>query len=764
VTTRLDLPAVVDALFARQPGLGTLAEIQAQEITRALGIAVPLMVAMTSPDIAPVLAGDRVVVKASGPLHKSDIGGVRVVANTPGEIQAAMAAMRARIPEVAEFLIAEFVDHDVRAEIIAGVRWTDAFGPVVSIGPGGIDVESGPPPAFVAPATADRIETSLRVGAPSLLTARRGGTPPADVDGLASLAATLLAFGEATMPHHLTEFEMNPVVFTARGPIALDARAVAGSGVPPTTRAHPTDGITRQLHPESIAVIGVSEQMNPGRVIVRNLLAAGFPADRLVVIKPGMVEIEGCRCVGDLEALDAPVDLLVVAVPASAVVEVVEQAITTGVARSIVLIPGGVGERPGTEEAADRIRSALAATPHPPVITGPNSMGVRSAPGRYDATFIPRERTTRPFLPPAGGVRRSREGGSWGSRRSEATSVGGQAPPAAEGSPPPPFGVLPPTGGETAVIAQSGAFTLARLDQLPWLRPRYLVSVGNQIDITIGDYLEHFAADPDVDIVAVYLEGFRSGDGHRTIRAADLIRRRGGVVLWYRGGRTPAGMQSAVTHTAAIATDDAVTRAVASAVGILEAGSLDDFDDLLRISTLLHHRPFGDAHLAVMSNAGFECVAAADNLGALHLAELAPPTVRRLETIVGDCGLAAVTGVGNPLDLTPMASDATFAAAVEAMLDDPGVDVAVIGCVPFTPSLSTLPEQIGWRGSLADRLGRLGGHPTPWIAVIDGGAQYDPFADHLEAAGVPVLRAMDRAVRLLGQYAAVRARPRQETP
>jgi acyl-CoA synthetase (NDP forming) len=749
VTATGDLAAVVDALFARHPGQSALGEVAAQEITRALGIAVPLMEVVTPPDVAAKLPGDRVVVKTSGPLHKSDIGGVRVVANTPSEIRAAMAAMQVRSPEVAEFLIAEFVDHDARAEVIAGVRWTDAFGPVVSIGPGGIEVESGPPPAFVAPATADLIEVSLRAGAPSLLAARRDSPPPADLAGLASLATTLLAFGEATMPHHLTEFEMNPVVFTTRGPVALDARAAAGNGVTPTTRPDPADGITRQLHPESIAVIGVSEQMNPGRVIVRNILAAGFPADRVVVIKPGSVEIERCRCVASLDDVEAPVDLLVVAVPASAVVEVTEQAIATGMARSIVLIPGGVGERPRTEKAADRIRSALAASPHSPVITGPNSMGIRSEPGHFDATFIPRERITPPL---------------WGSRRGEAPSVGGQAPLAPGGSPPPPFGVRSPTGGVTAVIAQSGAFTLARLDRLPLLRPRYLVTVGNQIDLTIGDYLEQFAADPDVDIVAVYLEGFQPGDGDRAIRAADRIRRRGGLVLWYRGGRTPEGMQSALTHTAAIATDDAVTRAFASTVGILEAGSLDDFDDLLRIAAALHHQPLNDARLAVMSNAGFECVAAADNLGALHLAELAPPTVRRLETIVGNSGLAAVTGVGNPLDLTPMAGDATFAAAGEAVLDDPGVDVAVIGCVPFTPSLSTLPEQIGWRASLADRLARLGSHPTPWIAVIDGGRQYDPFADHLETAGVPVLRAMDRAVRLLGQYAAVRGRPRQATP
>ncbi|MBI5157285.1 MAG: acetate--CoA ligase family protein [Acidimicrobiia bacterium] len=732
--TTVDLAAVVDALFAHHPGQQTLAEAAAQEITRAIGIAVPRMEVVTPPGVAPALPGDRVVVKASGPLHKSDAGGVRIVTNTPGEIDAAMRAIAASSGTHA-YLIAEFVDHDPRDEIIAGVRWTDAFGPVVSIGPGGVDVESGPPPALVAPATADRIAATLRSAAPSLLTGRRGSPPAADPAALTSLIASLLAFGEATMPQHLTEFEMNPVVFTAKGPIALDARAVAGSGITPSARRARTDAITKQLHPDSIAVIGVSEQMNPGRVIVRNILAAGFPVDRVVVIKPDVAEIEGCRCVAGLDALEAPVDLLVVAVPASAVVEVMDQAIATGAAHSIVLIPGGVGERPGTEHAADRIRSALAASSQPPVITGPNSMGVRSEPGRYDATFIPKERMTSttitpPITPPL-----------WGSRRGEAASVGGHAPP---------IGEHPDRG--VALIAQSGAFALARLDRLPWLEPRFLVTVGNQIDLTIGDYLEAMAADPSVDMAACYLEGFLPGDGDRALRAAREMRRRGGAVLWYRGGRTAAGVRSAATHTAAIATDDVVTRSLAAAAGVLEAGSLDDFDDLLRIGVALHGRFLGASRLAIVSNAGFECVAAADRIGSLTLAEYSSATRERIIGVLRGAGLDGVTGSDNPLDLTPMAGDATYAAAVEAVLDDPGVDVAVVGCLPFTPALRTMPEQVGWTGSLPDRLAALAGHPTPWIAVIDAGRQYDPIVDHLEAAGIAVLRHMDRAVRLLERW------------
>ena len=711
-----DLTATVAAICSGHAAGSALTEPDAQEITRAIGIAVPQSVVVAGPETKVHLECDRVVVKAVGPVHKTDIGGVRIVANDPAAIAAGVEAIAAAIGPINRYLVAECVEHDPAAEIIAGVRWTDAFGPVVSIGPGGVGVGSGPVPAILTPATAGQIEATLQSapGTRFLTEGHRGAAPAIALPDLVALATTLLALGEAEMPHHLVEFEINPLVFTVGGPVALDALAVTGRGTAaPEPRPSSIAGIAAQLHPESIVVIGVSEQMNPGRVILRNVLAAGFPADRVTVIKPGATAIEGCRCVPDVASLDAPVDLLVVAVPAAAVPEVVEQAINRGVARSMILIPGGLGERPGTEDAAARIRTALAATPAAtrPVITGPNSMGIRSTPGRYDATFIPSERMTPAALRPV----------------------------------------------PVAVIAQSGAFTLARLDRLPWLRPRYVVTVGNQLDLTIGDYLEYVAADPEVAITACYLEGFHPGDGDRILRAATAMRDRGGLVLWYRGGRTTAGTAAAATHTAAIATDDVIARSLAETAEIIEAESLDDFDDLLRIAVGLHGRPVGEARLGVVSNAGFECVAAADNLGSLSFAGLSAGTRTRLDRILKDADLDGVTGVANPLDLTPMADDAAYAAAVEAVLDDPAVDVAVIGCVPFTAALRTLPEQVGWSGSLPDRLAGLASQPTPWIAVIEGGRQYDPVVDHLEAAGVPVLRSMDRAVRLLERWARSRA-------
>jgi acyl-CoA synthetase (NDP forming) len=115
--------------------------------------------------------------------------------------------------------------------------------------------------------------------------------------------------------------------------------------------------------------------------------------------------------------------------------------------------------------------------------------------------------------------------------------------------------------------------------------------------------------------------------------------------------------------------------------------------------------------------------------------------------------------IHNPLDLTPMAGDAVYEDAVAALLDDPGVDAAVVGCVPLTAALATLPagvrdaEDGASRTAIGPRLARLFAATTkPWVVVVDSGAQYDPLARTLAAAGVPVFRTADRAVRLLGVY------------
>jgi acyl-CoA synthetase (NDP forming) len=450
-------------------------------------------------------------------------------------------------------------------------------------------------------------------------------------------------------------------------------------------------------------------------VILGNVLSADFPADAVTVVKAGVDEIDGVRCVPDLRTM-GQVDLLVVAVGAEHVPDLIDEVAADGLARSVILIPGGLGEREGSEAHAERIAAALKAAPHPrPVINGGNCMGIRSVPGRYDTTFIPAHK---------------------------------MAPRGRAGRHP------------VAVISQSGAFVIARHDRLAWLDPAYLITVGNQIDLTVGDYLDHIADDPAVTVAACYVEGFRPGDGLRWAGAAARMRARGGTVILYLAGRTAEGARSAVSHTAAVAGDAAVALGIAGAAGAVVAESLDEFEDLLRMSVLLAARSVTGSALGAVSNAGFEAVAIADNLGSLTLAEIASGTSAQIEEILAGQRLDGIVAAANPLDLTPNCNAEAYAEAVAAMLADPGVDVGLVGCVPLTPSLATLEagdghaEYLTSEGSLVSRLVALWEETTkPWVAVVDGGHLYDPMARRLEDGGIPTFRSADRAVRALSRLA-----------
>jgi acyl-CoA synthetase (NDP forming) len=727
---------------ARAVGRSHLLEPEALAVAKSLGIAIPrfLCVADSREAAAADLAafpGDRLVVKVVSPqiLHKSDVGGVAVapkaaVVDVVRDLERRFAGQ-----DVTGYLLAEYVPHDVSlgGQILLGMRWTDDFGPVVTLGPGGIQAEllaetlaPGRATAILSPAlgTPEGIGKALAGKAivPLLTEPFRGRPARLQPQTLEELLARCLRFAEAAMPHDVAEFEINPLVPTERGLMALDALLRLGPGTAPALPPErPLAKIRHLLAPRSVAVVGVSDKLNPGRIILRNLLEQGFDRASLFVVKPGRDEIDGCRCVPGLAALPGRMDLVVLAIDAAQAPGAVEEILAADKAESVILVPGGLGETAASAGRAERLRAALgrsrAGAGRGPVVNGGNCLGVRSVPGRIDTLFIPRPKlrfADRPAAP-------------------------------------------------LAVIAQSGAFAVARASALASLNPRYLVTIGNQLDLTAGDYLTYLKDDPEVEVFACYVEGFRPLDGRRWLAAAAEIAASGRAVLLYRAGRTAAGAKATASHTASIAGDYAVTRELAAAAGVLLAETLADFDDLVRLACLLRGKRVDGLRLGALSNAGFESVAIADNLGPFALAPFGEATSRRLAGLLEGRRLAGIVDVHNPLDVTPILDDEAFAEAARTVLEDAAVDVGVIGCVPLTGALNTLAagqghaEDVARDGSVADRLARLGAElPKAWVAVVDGGPPYDPMARLLEERGVPVFRTADRALRLFGRYCAWR--------
>lgn len=754
---------------ALQEGRRSLTELEGMTLLAAMGIRTPRFWLVQSADeFLEKLArevpaagsesrtgpfpGAKAVVKVISPdiLHKTEAKGVEIVENSAEAIAAALRRMETRFATTRRdgFTVNEFVAFEAKLghEMIFGYRFAPDFGPVVSFGPGGIYTEYlatkfafGAANLVCSPRVTDgrTLRTLLQgnVVHGLLCAGLRGTTPVLESEALASAIERFLAASDALAAAGIGEFEVNPMVL-ARGSegyelVALDCLVTlsnfAASGLAPDSdgrpvnkaqAARPVANIARILEPRSAAVIGVSEKgMNNGRIILRNLIENGFDTSRLYVIKPGLDAIDGCRCVPDVASLPEKVDLFVLVVPAASTPATLEQIAVHDKAWSVIVIPGGLEEKAGSQSIVSHMRKALEEARSQgkgPLINGGNCLGIRSVPGKYNTLFIPEHKL------------------------------------------PMPKGVVAPL----AVISQSGAFAICRISKHPSINPKYTITCGNQMDLTIGDYLDFLADDPDLRIYAVYVEGFKPLDGEKALAACRRITAAGKTVIFYRAGRTQAGAGAAASHTASIAGDYPVTRHLFAQAGAVVCDSLDEFDDAITLFTLLDGRKAQGNRLAAVSNAGFECVAIADNLGGMVLSTYTEETRKELEEIFRAARIADIVDVHNPLDLTPMAGDEAYERSFRALLLDPNADLGIVGIVPLTVMMNTLAadpavhqEDVTRDDSIAARYGRLARETSkPFVAVVDTGPLYDPLCRELERHGVPVFRTADRALRMLERW------------
>ena len=500
------------------------------------------------------------------------------------------------------------------------------------------------------------------------------------------------------------------------------------AAAPATRLARPIAKIDKLLHPASIGVIGVSAtSMNFGRIILRNLVGSGYPKTQLTVIRPDDAEVDGIPCVANLKALAHKLDLLIVAVGADAVPGLVDEIIESGVVESVMLIPGGLGETAKSVEPAAlmaaRINAAHGTAGGGPIFLGANCLGVVSHPGAYDSWFIPLERLPKPQKKP------------------QRNSV---------------------------MLSQSGAFMITRLSQNPWLDPLYMLALGNQTDLTHGDLLSYFADRPEIETIGVYIEGFKDADGLHFARAVRQAVVNGKQVVVYKAGKTEPGSASVMGHTASIAGDPALFRAVMRQAGAIVAEDVNSFDDLFYMAGALHQKKIGGNRLGAISGAGFEAVSMADAIHSdsfsMQMGELQPGTVKNVQDILLAKKLAALVEVRNPIDINPGADDEAHLQITEAFLQDPQIDAVVLGLDPTAPSVRALAQSKLRPGyDITDAKSTVQLMPAlversdkPLIGIVDGGRLYDAMCDGLMDRGVCVFRNCARAAKALVRYCEAR--------
>ena len=320
--------------------------------------------------------------------------------------------------------------------------------------------------------------------------------------------------------------------------------------------------------PGSVAVIGASRRPGTvGRAILDNIATGGYRG-RIYAVNPHVAAIGDIPCSPAVADLPEPPDLAVIAVPAAAVLDTVEQCGRRGV-RSVVVITSGL-------DAAACADLLSACRRHGMRLVGPNCFGV-AVPGiGLDATFAASH--LRP--------------------------------------------------GPVGLVSQSGGLGFAMVDQLSrlGLGISSFASVGNKLDVSSNDLLLWWEQDEVTKLAVLYIESF--GNPRKFARTA---RRVGATmpVLTVHAGRSAAGQRAAASHTAAVATPLVSREALFEQAGIIATPGLGELFD---VTALLATQPVPAGRtVAIVSNVGGAGVLAADACADLGLTVHHPRELTRCQ-------------------------------------------------------------------------------------------------------------------------------------
>lgn len=363
--------------------------------------------------------------------------------------------------------------------------------------------------------------------------------------------------------------------------------------------------LDRLLQPRSIAVIGASDR--PGRVgttVWRNLRAGRF-AGPLYAVNPKHPTLDGEPAYASVAALPQAPELAVICTPPDTVAPLVAELGARGT-KAAVIVTGGL-------DAATKARVLAAARPHLLRLLGPNCIGLMTPHLGLNASFAHTE-------------------------------------------------ALP---GDLAFVSQSGALVTAMLD---WARARrigfsHLVSIGERIDVDVGDLLDVLASDGRTRAILLYLESI---DAPRKFMSAARAAARNKPVIVVKAGRGQAGRQAAASHTGALAGSDIVVEAALGRAGMLRVDTLGEL--FLAAETLARFRANQSETLTIMTNGGGGGVLAAD------AAERAGVPLAPLDDALRaalDAALPATWSRANPIDLIGDAPIERYTATLSALLERP---------------------------------------------------------------------------------------------
>jgi acyl-CoA synthetase (NDP forming) len=457
---------------------------------------------------------------------------------------------------------------------------------------------------------------------------------------------------------------------------------------PPPEASDIVKRVHAMLHPRNVVVVGATDK--PGNYAERiwnNLIKYQYQGG-LYPINAKRETIWGVTCYKDFSSLPEAPDHVLVLVPARFAVQVIRDAAAAG-ARSATIVTSGFDEL--QDEDSQRLAAELqrAVRESGLAVTGPNCLGNLSAGEKLFTNIDDRIVTMEP-----GGV---------------------------------------------AIAGQSGAIVMAIRQALEdrGVGIGYMVTTGNEAGLETPDLMAYYAADPQVHVIVVYLEGVR--DTKRFRDACKAARAAGKPVIALKLGASEGGRAAAMAHTGALAGSIETFDAISTREGVIRARNMDE---LIETTECFVHAtlPKGNRLAAVTLSGGKRgLLIDAFHSAGLNFAPLGQAASEKLAKMLGPGSI-----VGNPLDagFAAVVDPSVYMQSIKLMIDDPDIDIVIIDAeFPKTPH--ELRER-----NLRIVNGMAGQAAKPVIYISAMSIGFTEFTKGLrrQLANLTVMQGMDRAV------------------
>ena len=430
------------------------------------------------------------------------------------------------------------------------------------------------------------------------------------------------------------------------------------------------------LRPRSVAILGASSRLGSlGEWALRNLSLGGYQGNTYPV-NPRHEELQGHRCFAAIADLPETPDLVVFAVGDQHLEAALDEAIAAGIPAAVIQSPLVI-DNDSVPLLRDRVQGKIAKAGM--LVCGANGMGYYNV---RDHVW------TCGF-----------------------DSTAHQAP------------------GNVALISHSGAGMSGIIDCEQRLRINIAVSAGNELSVTMDEYLDFVLDLPETRVVGLFVETARNPDGF--LAALEKAAQRRIPVVALKVGRTEESARLTVSHSGAMAGDDATYEALFDRYGVQRARDQDEFTTMLIMFAELH--PVGAGGLVTLHDSGGERQLLVDlaHDADVPLTALSEKTVKALQEVL-DSELPAV----NPLDAWsrggPDAGE-VMTRSLSLLMQDVG---AALGAVIHNraPDGKIYPSYVNYM----QRARRETGKPVALVSARQG-TGYDEAVVASTHAGYPVL-------------------------